>query len=403
MDALTQLLSRQIDKSASGFAYQMTRGLTDAFPDRFVLYSDDGSFDLHTWSQRRGVEVEVHPQPFPHWNLRWRGPNSGVHRWLDQGRWVFEHDGQRFDVFEVELEGAFNCTKVHRWWIGPNEASVLALADEVARVANEIVDELLVYSMGSWERDHALRKAIRGTTFDSLILPPGETEALLRDFRDFLDAEEDYRRFGVPWKRGALLMGPPGNGKTHCVKALVNALDLPCFYVRSFEQPRAPAQFSVSEVFQRVRRTTPCVLVLEDLDTLVTPDTRSVFLNELDGFAANDGIVTIATANHPERLDPAIVDRPSRFDRKYTFDVPSVTERNAYLTWWRGQVEAEVPLDEATIEQVAETTGGFSYAYLKELVLASLVGWVSEGRGRPLRAVMLAQVEALRSEMASPA
>jgi ATP-dependent 26S proteasome regulatory subunit len=61
---------------------------------------------------------------------------------------------------------------------------------------------------------------------------------------------------------------------------------------------------------------------------------RTNFLNELDGFAANIGIVTLATTNHPERLDPAILDRPSRFDRKYPFDLPEQPERHAYIVMW---------------------------------------------------------------------
>jgi SpoVK/Ycf46/Vps4 family AAA+-type ATPase len=69
---------------------------------------------------------------------------------------------------------------------------------------------------------------------------------------------------------------------------------------------------------------------MEDIDSMVTDKIRSLFLNELDGFATNVGVVVLATTNHPERLDPAILDRPSRFDRKYYFELPAEAERRAY-------------------------------------------------------------------------
>ncbi len=62
------------------------------------------------------------------------------------------------------------------------------------------------------------------------------------------------------------------------------------------------------------------MLIIEDIDSLVTEHNRSYFLNQLDGFEENAGILTVATSNHPEKLDPAISNRPSRFDRRYYFD-----------------------------------------------------------------------------------
>ena len=64
---------------------------------------------------------------------------------------------------------------------------------------------------------------------------------------------------------------------------------------------------AITAVFQKARRHAPCVLIFEDLDSLVTKHKRSFFLNEMDGFAGNDGILALATTNHPEKLDPAIL------------------------------------------------------------------------------------------------
>jgi len=75
------------------------------------------------------------------------------------------------------------------------------------------------------------------------------------------------------------------------------------------------------------RRMAPCLLVFEDIDSLVSPMVRSYFLNEVDGLESNHGILMIGSTNHLERLDPGIAKRPSRFDRKYLFDVPTREER----------------------------------------------------------------------------
>jgi AAA+ superfamily predicted ATPase len=137
--------------------------------------------------------------------------------------------------------------------------------------------------------------------------------------------------------------------------------------------------------------------------SLITPHNRSYFLNEFDGFAENDGILTLATTNHPERLDPAILDRPSRFDRKHPFDLPAVEERSAYIELWNATLRPALRLSEEGVTQVAERTDGFSFAYLKELFLSAMMRWISSARGEAMDGVMLEQVEVLRGHMASVA
>ena len=138
----------------------------------------------------------------------------------------------------------------------------------------------------------------------------------------------------------------------------------------------------MGEVFKRARMTTPCIVVLEDLDSMIDNKNRSFFLNELDGFRANTGVVVLATTNHPQRLDPSILERPSRFDRKYYFELPA--ERNGSRTLRSGMrnsnrscVYREVQLRESFVRQE-----GFSFAYLKELFVAAMVQWMSSRRER---------------------
>jgi ATPase family associated with various cellular activities (AAA) len=133
----------------------------------------------------------------------------------------------------------------------------------------------------------------------------------------------------------------------------------------------------------------------------VTPRNRSYFLNELDGFAGNTGILTLATSNHPERLDPAIIDRPSRFDRKYPFDLPAVQERRTYIGMWNETLRRELRLSEDGIARVAEDTDDFSFAYLKELFLSATMRWIGSSQPGSMDEVMPEQVNVLREQMGS--
>ena len=119
-------------------------------------------------------------------------------------------------------------------------------------------------------------------------------------------------------------------------------------------------------------------MVFEDIDTLITAENRSFFLNELDGFANNHGLCVLATTNYPERLDPAILERPSRFDRKYHFNLPGPVERSAYLSAWNARQNAELGLTRAGLSRIAEGTEGFSFAYLKELCLSAIMSWINQ-------------------------
>ena len=141
-------------------------------------------------------------------------------------------------------------------------------------------------------------------------------------------------------------------------------------YVKSFR-----GSFDVHAVFVKARQMAPCLLLFEDIDTLVTPLLRSYFLNEVDGLESNHGILMIGSTNHLEMLDPGIAKRPSRFDRKYYFGDPNLEERVQYCEYWRGKLKGNGSVDfpREVSERAAEITEGFSFAYLKEAFVAALL------------------------------
>jgi SpoVK/Ycf46/Vps4 family AAA+-type ATPase len=114
----------------------------------------------------------------------------------------------------------------------------------------------------------------------------------------------------------------------------------------------------------------------------------------------NEGLITLASTNHPDRLDPAIVDRPSRFDRKYHFDLPAEAERRRYAETWNRRLGADLALDATALDGVAATTDGFSFAYMKELFASALMRAASGPVDGPrLLDALRHETGALRAEM----
>ncbi len=332
--------------------------------------------------------------------LQYWDPKSKLTDHYRNGSWQIEWNDKQLLLFIFAIKGQ-HCDEMKSIICAEQIETALEFFVAFCEWIYELDEEVLVFDQGEWEKSAELHASISSATLDNLILESQLKAEIENDFRSFFASKGVYDRYGVPWKRGVLLFGDPGNGKTHSLKALINALGVNALYVRSFAAPYATEQACISQIFERARQSTPCLLIFEDLDSLVTSKNRSYFLNELDGFASNSGIFVVASTNHPERLDPAIIDRPSRFDRKYHFALPTTELREQYLQMWEVQVQTDLKLTQPGIGRIAALTDGFSYAYLKELCLSSIMAWVNTVRlAGGMEDVMVAQVEFLRLQMA---
>lgn len=128
-------------------------------------------------------------------------------------------------------------------------------------------------------------------------------------------------------------------------------------------------------IFGKARQEAPCFLVFEDLDSIVSDNIRSFFLNEVDGLEDNDGILMVGSTNYLERLDPGISKRPSRFDRKYYFPNPDKEERIKYCEYWQRKLSDNRDIDfpHRLCLAIANITHGFSFAYMQEAFVAALL------------------------------
>lgn len=314
------------------------------------------------------------------------------------GWWEFTWMEHEFELISLELGTDYH-QKNYTVVVGPSKDIIKDFLLELNQFSKQVDRSVLVYSEGFWKYDEDLYNEIQSSTFENLILPEGTEEKIKGDIQNWLNSKELYESHGIPWKRGIIMAGPPGNGKTHMIKALINHFGINALYVRSFSGGHDSPFHHISAVFERARNSTPALLIFEDLDTLVNPQNRSYLLNEMDGFALNSGILTIATANDPARLDPALVNRPSRFDRRYEFSNPETLERARYLQFFTSHLDESLKLSEDQASELAEQTDGFSYAYLKELVLSSMMSWISEGRESDFKDVLANNIAALQSQM----
>src|SRR5262249_49263408 len=122
-----------------------------------------------------------------------------------------------------------------------------------------------------------------------------------------------------------------------------------------------------------------------------------------DGFATNTGVITLATTNHPERLDRSIVDRPSRFDRKYHFELPTAVARAQYIAGWNQRLRPALRLTAEGIAETAELTGEFSFAYIQEVFVSAMMRWMTTRDEGGILAVAREQIALLRAQMQSRA
>ncbi|KAJ7500964.1 P-loop containing nucleoside triphosphate hydrolase protein [Mycena galericulata] len=273
---------------------------------------------------------------------------------------------------------------------------------------------MFVFNQGFWKKDQNLADSIAAVHRDDLVLDDKVLNGLQRDVESFFNSQSLYEDLKVVWKRGLLLTGPPGNGKSHTIKLLVKNSKATCLYVRSTRgssRHGIGTEECIAAIFKKARKTTPCLLVLEDLDSLIEASIRTFFLNELDGFAVNNGVLILASSNNPELIDPA-VNRPSRFDVIYSFEPPTYELRCRYSTKWltkiselRGNRSLSSPLQdpEELAKRIAQKTEGFSYAYMKELFLSFLFGLAHSGgkNADNLETQLFLQIRHLREQLAN--
>ncbi|MGI2326599.1 ATP-binding protein [Planococcus sp. YIM B11945] len=207
---------------------------------------------------------------------------------------------------------------------------------------------------------------------EEVMLNEGTKKDIFRSIDEFFNADgQFFKDYGVPYKRGILLYGAPGNGKTTLVKSITGSTNAPVVYWQITEFTNS---YSIQEVFGIVSRLAPAILVIEDIDSM--PEfTRSVFLNTLDGTQSREGLFIIGTTNYPEQIDPALINRAGRFDRAYEIPSPDKKLRERYLR----KLDVNSIFTEAEMLEMANLTKSLSISQLNELYMSSALNWHYDG------------------------
>lgn len=207
---------------------------------------------------------------------------------------------------------------------------------------------------------------------DDVVLEAGIKKDIFRSIDEFfLEDGVFFKEYGVPYKRGILLYGDPGNGKTTLVKSITGSTEAPVVYWQITE---FTSSYTVQEVFGTVSRLAPAILFIEDIDSM--PEfTRSVFLNTLDGTQSREGLFIIGTTNYPERIDPALINRAGRFDRAYEIPSPDKKLRKQYLQ----KLDVKSIFTPEQLDDMAKLSKGLSISQLNELYMSTALNWHYEG------------------------
>ena len=302
------------------------------------------------------------------------GPDGEVRPCVRCGLYLVTEGEARLAVFfrGPEPEIGMPVTQLH----------VAGTDDELARrAAAEIRDEALtrnvfrgqVLSFGGEVFGHHHGETVLtfhrrpAMTADQLVLDPGTLAEVQRQVVEVARHKGRLLAAGQHLKRGLLLFGPPGVGKTHTVRFLVSQLT-----DTTVMQLTANALHLIVEACSVARALQPAMVVVEDVDLIAEergmhPGQHPLLfqlLNEMDGLAEDADVVFVLTTNRPDLLEPALAARPGRVDQAVALQLPDAGARRALFDLYRG----DLAVDTSRLDDVLARTEGVTASFLKELL-----------------------------------
>lgn len=207
-----------------------------------------------------------------------------------------------------------------------------------------------------------------------LRLPIKECNEIIDDVKNFWEetTKHKFKEYNTVYKRGIIVYGPPGNGKSYMMQIIISDLVKQNGVVITLDTVNCVELFvGFAQKFRKIEPERPLVVILEDIDNVIDAGANvlSALMNILDGVNQIDNVVYLATTNYPEKLQERISNRPSRFDRVYLVDAPNREVREYFIRHKLHQKD----VDELDMEKWLDATDGLSLSHIKELIVSVVI------------------------------
>jgi Cdc6-like AAA superfamily ATPase len=265
-------------------------------------------------------------------------------------------------VREVELEQ--NYINGYAQWSTADEGVFVPTSKTVPVLAPGVYEVRMSQTLGL----HFVK--INTRTEGLLRFPDTKTETIVNEIQKFWEREAIFKEYKITYKRGIIMYGPPGSGKSCTIRLLMDDVIARDGIVIRFDNPHIFIEGI--RVLRKIQPTTPVVAIMEDIDSLLDNYSETEVLNILDGVNEVSKIVFVATTNYPDKLGDRIMNRPSRFDKRFNVGFPTMKARQMYIEHLAGGVEKAKTLNIDT-EKWAKDTDKFTIAHLKELFVAVVI------------------------------
>lgn len=208
-------------------------------------------------------------------------------------------------------------------------------------------------------------------SWDDIILEPEAKDNIFDDVVGFLNHEALYQINGLPFKRGLVLYGKPGCGKTLLGKVVANQVASSFIWITAAQ---ASSASFIRSLFELAREIAPCILFFEDIDMYTVDRGYGAFnsmvgemLAQMDGMEENNGLIIIATTNRLDVIEKALAERPSRFDRRYSLDYLSPETTELMVSRKLGNAV----LQNVTVPEIGKMVFGLNGCFIQEVIVSA--------------------------------
>jgi SpoVK/Ycf46/Vps4 family AAA+-type ATPase len=277
--------------------------------------------------------------------------------------------------------------------------------EELEEASSEFAGEYLIGAIDIYTGNGGEEIFETSTKMEDVFMDKDKKDQLIKHAEAPFKNKDLYKKLGVPPKRGVIFVGDPGNGKTLWTEAYINEYCYDRYTKVILRNYCAEGRFrfysEIKSITEAREKGIDCVLVLEEIDRLINDTDRALVLNTIDGPLTRQmfsgGLLILATTNHPDKVDPALINRPSRFDTVIRFDPPSENERTVYFASKLAKHSLNIP--QKDVSEICKETSGLSYAHLNEIIFQSaLKSLEKDCSGENLASKMMEVVKQLKGE-----